>query len=201
MPWQAKRIPFGTRKGPYMLQKRPRDELGFTLIELLVTIAIGAIVTAFALPSMRYTILTNRVASTSMSLQADLAYARSEAVRSGKDIIVCPANVLSGSTPSSCGGTTDWSQGWIVFADADRNDTKDATEIVLRQRVPEKNIKITGTTSDVSSSPFLVKSTPNGEFPRYGTITVCGNGLASFDVIIQMSGNIRSAASSSTSCP
>lgn len=183
-----------------MAQERLRDELGFTLIELLVTIAIGAIVAAFALPSMRNTILINRVAGTNMSLQADLAYARSEAVRTGKNIIVCPADVLGGSTSTSCGGTADWSKGWIVFADADRGDDKDDSETILRQRAPEKNITITGTTSDVAATPFLIKATPNGEFPRYGAIKVCGNGLASFDVSIQMSGNIRSATSSSTSC-
>lgn len=195
------RIRLSTRERANMRQERSREELGFTLIELLVTIAIGAIVAAFALPDMRYTILTNRVASTNMSLQADLAYARSEAVRSGKDIIVCPVSVLGGDAPSTCSGSADWSHGWIAFADLDRNETKDATEKILRQRVPEKNIKITGTSSDVASSPFFVKATPNGEFTRYGTITVCGNGFASFDVSIQMSGNIRSANSSSTSCP
>ena len=81
---------------------------GFTLLELMITIAILAVLVGLGLPSFQETIRTNRVASITNDLVGAFQLARSEAIRRGRDVWVCPS-----SNQASCGGT--WAQGWIVW--------------------------------------------------------------------------------------
>ncbi len=60
-----------------------RKSSGFTLIELLVTIAVLAIILAFAAPSFVNLIENNRVTTQANTLLAAMNLARSEAVKRG----------------------------------------------------------------------------------------------------------------------
>jgi type IV fimbrial biogenesis protein FimT len=84
---------------------------GFTLIELMVTIAIVAIVAAFAIPAFK----TNSPSMEANELLGALQYARFAAIKNAQNVIVCP--LASGST-NTCGTTTAWNTGWLVFAPA-----------------------------------------------------------------------------------
>ncbi|WP_019568118.1 GspH/FimT family pseudopilin [Thioalkalivibrio sp. ALMg13-2] len=74
---------------------------GFTLIELMVTIAVFAILASIAVPSFRFIIENNRVTTASNELTTAFNYARSEAVRRGLPVSVCPIG-------------SDWDDGWQV---------------------------------------------------------------------------------------
>ena len=100
---------------------------GFTLVELMVTIAIVAILTAIALPSFSTSIRNSRLASTTNEFIAAVNLARSEAVKSNRTAQVCAS--ADGAT---CG--TNWSQGWIVWADANGNGSPQADEIRRHQQ-------------------------------------------------------------------
>jgi type IV fimbrial biogenesis protein FimT len=101
---------------------------GFTLIELMMTIAIAAIVMAIAMPSYRYITNANRIAGEINGLLGDLQFARSEAIKEGRNVTVCVS--ADGGT---CAGTTNWESGWIVFPDLTNPGVRDvATEPVLR---------------------------------------------------------------------
>lgn len=102
-------------------------QTGFTLIELMVTIAVLAIVISIAIPSYQNMVLANRMAAQANQVITALNYARSEAVKRGATATVCST---SGGT--ACAGSTDWSTGWMVFADANGDGTVDTGEAVLR---------------------------------------------------------------------
>lgn len=68
---------------------------GFTLIELLVTLAVLAIVMAFAVPSFQQLIANNRLSTEVNTLVSALQLARSEAVKRGTEVSVAATNGTS----------------------------------------------------------------------------------------------------------
>ena len=96
---------------------------GFTLIELMVTIAIAGILLSLAVPSMTTVIKNNRLQSAVSSFAVDLQFARSEAIKRGQNVTVCPS-----SDGNSCLGTDTWHKGWMVFYDAGTIGTYDTTK-------------------------------------------------------------------------
>lgn len=122
---------------------RPRPA-GFTLVELMVTVAIVAILAAIALPSFSTSIRNSRLASTTNEFIAAINLARSEAVKSNRTGQVCAS-----SDGATCG--TDWSQGWIVWSDANGNGDPDADEIRRHQQALNG---LTATSPAPSSAAF-----------------------------------------------
>jgi len=91
------------------------DFAGFTLVELLVTISIAAILLSVAVPSFQDFFRNSRLASQSNDLLASLALSRSEAIRRGGRVTLCPRDPAE-ATPT-CKADGNWADGWIVFAD------------------------------------------------------------------------------------
>ena len=75
---------------------------GFTLTEVLVVIFIIGVLAAIAFPAMNKFLVTQAVRAASYDLNADLIYARSEAIARGSTVTVQGAS------------GTDWKQGWTV---------------------------------------------------------------------------------------
>jgi type IV fimbrial biogenesis protein FimT len=82
-------------------------QTGFTVIELMVTISIAAIMMAIAVPSFQSFLLNSRLTGHTNDLVLALAYAKSEAVKRGANVTVCPSD-----DEATCSG--DWEDGWIV---------------------------------------------------------------------------------------
>jgi type IV fimbrial biogenesis protein FimT len=82
---------------------------GFTLVELMVVIAIVAIVSAIALPSLTAFIDSTRFSAQANDLVAALSYARSEAVKRNADVSICPS-----TDGAACASSSSWSTGWLV---------------------------------------------------------------------------------------
>jgi type IV fimbrial biogenesis protein FimT len=115
---------------PLASPTRRRGAAGFTLIELLVVVALVAILLMIAVPSFRSVIERNRIATQVNSFVGDLQVARSEAIKRGVTVSICPS-----SNGSSCLGANTWQGGWMVFTDPNGNCTlESASEKPVRYR-------------------------------------------------------------------
>lgn len=95
---------------------------GFTIIELMMTIAIGAIVLAFAVPAMDEFIANSKMSSVAVNMVTTINQARSEAITTGKYVSVYAASDKGmsgnattpgiGSLPNS---TSAWSDGFRIL--------------------------------------------------------------------------------------
>lgn len=102
---------------------------GFTLIELIVTLAIAAIVLSVGVPSFRGVIMDNRLVTQSNQFVTSVKLARSAAVRYQRSATVCASANFDAAVPT-CAASNDWSIGWIVWVDKDRDAATDANEII-----------------------------------------------------------------------
>lgn len=101
---------------------------GVTLIEMLVAVALLAILTSVAAPSLTGIVHRYRLDSATEEFMASVQFARVEAMRLGQEVMLqrqtgCDAVLAS---------TADWSCGWQVFADTNGSRTLDGTETVMQ---------------------------------------------------------------------
>ena len=72
----------------------------------------------------------NRIQTAASALQGDMMFARTEAVKRGLWVSICPSVDLT-----SCSTTNVWEKGWIVFFDKTGNGVYDPTvDTLLKQR-------------------------------------------------------------------
>lgn len=130
---------------------------GVTLTELLVTLAILVILVGLAAPQLSTFIAQRAVESQAQTLSAALQLARSEALKRGQPITICKSTTVNTATPSCATTGTDWSSGWLIFADktAPVGDF-DPGDVVLQVQQPMKSGGI------VNSNPNAISFSPTG---------------------------------------
>lgn len=82
-----------------------KNKRGFSLIEIMISIAVLAILTTIALPSLGEFIVKLKVDNKVSELQRMLLTARNTAINTGLNVSVCPINV----NRTDCTGAADWS--------------------------------------------------------------------------------------------
>lgn len=97
---------------------------GFSLIEALVVIALLAIFAVFAIPMFGDLTQNNRMRAQISNLVGQFAQARTEAMRRGFRITMCPG------TESGCSGN-QWENGLIAFVDIDTDGVRDNEEEII----------------------------------------------------------------------
>ena len=99
---------------------------GVTLIELLITIAIVGIFASIALPSFSKLIENNRISTATNELVANMMLARSEALKRGDTVTMCP------STDQDTCNATDPSLGWVVFLDCTDSTDPNCQKVIIK---------------------------------------------------------------------
>lgn len=113
----------GAMTASYPIKRRSN---GFTLVEVMVVVAMMAVLTALAAPSLQQAFDRYRVAAAYDELRSTYTFARSEAIRTRQQVVI--ARTAGGA----CATVQEWQCGWTVFVDANANNVMDGAETVLR---------------------------------------------------------------------
>jgi len=111
--------------GKFLRRSPASKSGGFTIIELLMVLIIFVVILKLATPAFGGMLVKNRIAALDTRLSSDLGFARLEAMRQTTQVVICPVNPETG-----CGN--DWSKGWRIFKDTNRNQNYDVGEPELR---------------------------------------------------------------------
>ncbi len=122
-PFQALVAPASQSPGEHPNILRMKRMSGFTLIEALVTMTVVAVLVSAAVPSFKTSIQNGRLVTQANDLLGALLYARSQAVASTGNVVVCTT-----TDNSSCSSAGNWANGWLVAT----TDSSGAIVTVLR---------------------------------------------------------------------
>ena len=145
---------------------------GFTLIELLITLAVAAIIFFIGVPSMVGMIHKNQQITSTNDLVMALNYARSQAVKSGRHITVCPSK----NGTSCIGDATRWADGWLVYANQSFSSvsTREQNEEILRVfSAVHGNLLVTASGNITTYVSFR----PTGDSDFQGSWVFCDSGV------------------------
>lgn len=107
-----------------------KAQRGVTLIELIVTIAILAIMVAIGFGGYQSMTIRNQLATHANLFLASLHRTRAEAVERQARVTMC---IPKSASVRECDSTkSDWTAGWIIFVDDDRDGTmNDADDLIF----------------------------------------------------------------------
>ena len=183
----------------------------------MVTIAVAAILLAFAVPSLTGFVQTNKMAAATNQFVTTLNYARAQAVSLRSTVVVCKTSNPFPSTPvcDTSGTASGYETGWVLFADPGAGatpQTSDASASVIRVLKPDAANGLTIRGPSAGSTFYRLAFTPQGMASTAtagASIVLCdqrqwkSSGQFARVVTISQSGRIASAAgnaSSATTC-
>lgn len=106
----------------------------------MITIAIIGILATLAPPAFAQSMRDRRVTTPVNELVAAMNFARSEAIKRGAPVSMCPTSNPNQANPN-CDTADDFSNGWLVFVDTQgpgRNGAIDPNDPLLRVHGPGK---------------------------------------------------------------
>ncbi len=136
---------------------------GYTLYELLMTFVLISILVGIGIPSFAKMNANGRIRTEVNALFHAIHLARKESIMRRSVVSICPS--VDGT---SCQPSLDWSQGWIMFSNLDRDEPPriDAGEPILQTHRSGPNIRIS-----TNRRGFTLRATQKRA--TNGTIVVC----------------------------
>jgi type IV fimbrial biogenesis protein FimT len=162
---------------------------GFTLIELLIALAIAAVLLAAAAPSGGAFLAVAEMRGSSEALMRALNVARSEAIKRGTRVDVCPS-----IDRLHCASTATWDKGWLVFVNGAKSPQPPADAAILSREAPSRSgIAISGNrpVADYISFTSLGHARRHDGALQMGTFTICRHGQSARKVVLANSGRVH----------
>ena len=106
-----------------------RQQRGFTLIEATLSLAVLGIVAGIAIPTVTGTVSAAHAGTAKSAMVETFSKALTHSTITGVEVVLCPT-----SGGDACIDTTDWSGGWIAFADIDGNRSRGPGETLLQKQ-------------------------------------------------------------------
>jgi type IV fimbrial biogenesis protein FimT len=170
-------------------------------VETMAVMAIIAVLSGMAVPSMSAVMDSVKLSSASNVFLSGLHLARSEAIKRNSRAVLCKSK--DGVACASQGG---WEQGWIIFHDANNNGARETTETIVHRELPlSASLRLTGNLSVakyVSFAPTGSTKLLGGGF-QAGTLTVCNysaEGGEARQIILNAAGRPRVQKAKVDSC-
>jgi type IV fimbrial biogenesis protein FimT len=162
------------------------EKNGFTLVELMITLAVVAILLTVGIPSFRDFIYNSRLTTQANKFVADIAMARSTAIKYQRNAQICVSTSYNATTPA-CTGGTNWGAGWVVWIDKDRDSAIDSDEVI---RVSEP---FSGTTTFTSAARTDFTYNSRGFVNATDILSLCDSrsGETGRDITIRPSGHLN----------
>lgn len=99
---------------------------GFTLFETLIGVSIISILSMYAVPNYLELKQSNGMTQELNRLARTINYARNQSIIMSQNIVLCASKSFN-----ACDGESQWNQGWLVFADLNRNKKYDTSDQLL----------------------------------------------------------------------
>lgn len=141
----------------------PSCTRGYSLYELVMTLALAALILTIGLPSFGSLVADKRLRAETDALFHAFHLARKSSIARRRAVSLCPS--ADGAT---CSPGADWSAGWIVFGNADRDEPPqvDAGERVLATHGVDERVRVVA-----NRGGFTLRSTELRA--TNGTLVVC----------------------------
>jgi len=118
-----------------------KAQSAFTLLELMTTVAVIAILASIAIPSMRSTLINNRITSKTNEFVRAINYLRSEAIIHNNNI----AHHIQALDIDDINISNEFGEGWRVWVDLNNDGDYEediGIDVVKEFRFPNDNIVI-----------------------------------------------------------
>ena len=110
------------------------SQRAYSLIEAMITVALLTIIIAISAPSFAVLIKKNELTTLSNTIIGSLYFARSHAIAHQKNVHICQLSLnLSTTCARDYNYNRDWSNGWLIFTDTNRDNEFDENDDLLRK--------------------------------------------------------------------
>jgi type IV fimbrial biogenesis protein FimT len=158
---------------------------GLTLFELLMTLVLVATLVGVAVPSFARASANARIRTELNALFHAVHLARKESIMRRSVVSICPSN-----DGLACQASLDWSQGWIMFSNLDRDEPPqiDPGEAILQVYQSGAKVRISA-----NRRGFTLRATEKRA--TNGTVVVCdwNNRVTPRALVISYTGRPRVA--------
>lgn len=160
-----------------------RRTQGISLIEVMIAVLALTVLTAIAVPAFASIADRVRIARLQTDLSDAFLTANRLAVAGGRATVLCPSGGAAG-----CDDGSDWSSGWLLFADVDGDRRFGGGDTFIRRGGAAGGLRV----STTGGRPRIVFQPDADSAGSNATFTVCAPGSGrSGTLVLANSGHFR----------
>ncbi|WP_151869158.1 GspH/FimT family pseudopilin [Acinetobacter soli] len=158
--------------------------LGFSLIEFIVTLTVLSILIGVGLPTYQHVMATQEANHIPRTLTIHIQKAKSDAVLYRHNVVLCPS--IDKQTCSD-----DWSKGFIVFLDQNRNRQRDINEDLLSSTDWNTRYGMLSWKGTLQSNHLMFRAASGLPIGSNGSFYYCSQKVSHKRLVISRMGHFR----------